>query len=140
MVALPERMPSRYGCDWPSRLSGIMSLDGTRGKDSSKMARRRRDPNRPAERTPKPKGELVFSPDARRQLSNLRPFDQRRLVDAIRQQLVENDPRAQTRNKFALDPAAETADYELRVGHLRALYRVEQVEVEPRVIVAIIGK
>jgi hypothetical protein len=48
--------------------------------------------------------------------------------------------RAQTRNKFALDPAAETADYELRVGDLRALYRVEQVKVEPRVIVAIIGK
>jgi mRNA-degrading endonuclease RelE of RelBE toxin-antitoxin system len=104
------------------------------------MARKRRSSSRPTENTKKPEGELVFSPDARRQLSKLRAFHQRRLVDAIRQQLVEEDPRAKTRNKFALDPAAETADYELRVGDLRVLYRVEEVEAQPRVIVAIIGR
>ena len=58
-----------------------------------------------------PETELVFSPDARRQLLNLRAFDQRRLVDAIRQQLVEEDPSARTRHKFALDPSPENADY-----------------------------
>jgi hypothetical protein len=70
----------------------------------------------------------------------LRAFEQRRLVDAIRQQLVEADPRVSTRNKFALDPATEAADYELRVGDLRVLYRVEEVEAQPKVIVAIIGR
>jgi mRNA-degrading endonuclease RelE of RelBE toxin-antitoxin system len=104
------------------------------------MARMRRSSSRPLENTKEPKGELVFSPDARRQLSKLRAFDQRRLVDAIRQQLVEEDPRAKTRNKFELDPSAETADYELRVGDLRVLYRVEEVEDQPRVTVAIIGR
>src|SRR5262249_47934532 len=84
--------------------------------------------------------DLVFSPDARRQLLKLRAFDQKRLVDAIREQLVEADPRAQTRNKFALDPGAKTADYELRVGDLRALYRVEEMEGQLSVIVAIIGR
>jgi hypothetical protein len=61
-------------------------------------------------------------------------------VDAIRQQLVEDDPLAETRNKFALEPSAETADYELRVGDLRVLYRVEKEEPQLRVIVAIIGR
>jgi len=104
------------------------------------MARKRRSSSRPTENTKEPKGELAFSPDARRQLSKLRTFDQKRLVDAIRRKLVEDDPRAKTRNKFALDPAAETADYELRVGDLRVLYRVEAEEAQPRVIVAIIGR
>ena len=50
--------------------------------------------------------ELIFSPDARRQLSQLRAFDQRRITDAIRQQLLEADPKEETRNKFALDVTA----------------------------------
>lgn len=83
---------------------------------------------------------LVFSPDARRQLLQLRVFDQRRIVDAIRRQLVESDPLAQTRHKFALDPPPECADYELRVGNFRVLYRVEETEAATRVIVAIIGR
>jgi mRNA-degrading endonuclease RelE of RelBE toxin-antitoxin system len=110
------------------------------------MTKRRREARdsassgRPAESSPKPRCELVFSPDARRQLLELRAFDQKRLVDAIRLQLIEADPRAQTRNKFALDPGAKTADYELRVGNLRVLYRVEEVEGQFSVIVAIIGR
>ena len=88
-----------------------------------------------------PDVELVFSPDARRQLLQLKPFDQRRLVDAIRKQLVQEDPRSGTRNKFALDSPPECADYELRVGNLRVLYRVEEEEEDAmRVIVAIIGR
>jgi mRNA-degrading endonuclease RelE of RelBE toxin-antitoxin system len=104
------------------------------------MARDRGSSKRPIEDAKKPERELVFSPDARRQLFQMRAFDQRRLVDAIRQQLIEADPRARTRHKFALDPGPETADYELRVGNLRVLYRVEDEEAKPRVIVAIIGR
>ena len=86
--------------------------------------------------------ELLFSPDARRQLSQLRVFDRRRITDAIRQQLLEADPNEQTRNKFALDPPADCADYELRVGNLRVFYRVEEEETEDamRIIVALIGR
>lgn len=84
--------------------------------------------------------DLVFSPDARRQLLQLRVFDQRRIADAIRRQLVQSDPRVQTRHKFALDPPPECADYELRVGDFRVLYRVEETESEPQIIVALIGR
>ncbi len=47
-----------------------------------------------------PEAELVFSPDARRQLLQLKAFDQRRLVDAIGKQLVRGNPRSETRNKL----------------------------------------
>ena len=42
--------------------------------------------------------------------------------------------------KFALDPPPDCADYELRVGDFRVLYRVEQEGETIRVIVALIGK
>ena len=84
--------------------------------------------------------EVIFSPDARRQLLQLRVFDQRRIADTIRTQLVESDPRMESRNKFALHPVSEFADYELRAGNFRVLYRVEETEAEPRVIIAIIGR
>jgi len=87
-----------------------------------------------------PETELVFSPDARRQLLRLKAFDQRRLVEAIGKQLVDGNPRGETRNKFALDPPPDCADYELRVGNLRVLYRVEEESGTSRVIVAIIGR
>lgn len=83
---------------------------------------------------------LIFSHDARRQLLQFRVFDQRRIVDAIREQLIEADPRSETRNKFALDPPPECADYELRVGNFRVLYRVDEKNSTTRVIVAIIGR
>jgi hypothetical protein len=84
--------------------------------------------------------DLVFSHDARRQLFQLKAFDQRRLVDAIGKQLIAANPRSETRNKFALDPPPNCADYELRVGDLRALYRVEEEGDTMRVIVAVIGR
>jgi mRNA-degrading endonuclease RelE of RelBE toxin-antitoxin system len=84
--------------------------------------------------------ELVFSPDARRQLLQLKAFDQRRLVDAIRKQLIQENPRSESRNKFALDPPPDCADYELRVGNLRVLYRVAEEAGTIRVIVALIGR
>jgi hypothetical protein len=61
-------------------------------------------------------------------------------VDTIRKQLVEADPRSETRNKFALDPPPNCADYELRTGNVRVLYRVEEGEDTIRLIVAIIGR
>jgi mRNA-degrading endonuclease RelE of RelBE toxin-antitoxin system len=88
----------------------------------------------------KDENELIFSRDARRQLLQFRAFDQRRIVHAIRQQLVEADPRTETRNKFALDPPAESVDYELRVGNFRVFYRVEETEGQVTVLVAVIGR
>jgi len=43
-------------------------------------------------------------------------------------------------NKFALQPVSRHADYELRVGNLRVSYRVEESDVESRVVIAIIGR
>ncbi len=39
---------------------------------------------------------------------------------------MESDPRTQTRNKFRLRRASEAADYELRLGELRVLYRIQE--------------
>jgi mRNA-degrading endonuclease RelE of RelBE toxin-antitoxin system len=39
--------------------------------------------------------------------------------------LIENDPRIETRNKFRLRRGSGVADYELRLGDLRVLYRIE---------------
>jgi mRNA-degrading endonuclease RelE of RelBE toxin-antitoxin system len=71
------------------------------------------------------KREVVFKPQA---LENLRwlPVHQQRIVtDGIRRHLLENDPRVQTRNKFPLRRGSAWADYELRLGSLRVLYRTE---------------
>lgn len=84
--------------------------------------------------------EVLFSPDARRQLFQFRAFDQRRILAAIRKHLLRADPQGETRNKFALDPPPDCADYELRIGDFRVLYRVEEDEDAVRVIVALIGR
>ena len=84
--------------------------------------------------------DVVFAPAADRQLSQLRTYDQRRIADDIRKNLVDADPRAETRNKFALQPAPEFADYELRVGEFRVFYRIEPTETAERVLVAVIGR
>jgi mRNA-degrading endonuclease RelE of RelBE toxin-antitoxin system len=83
---------------------------------------------------------LIFSPDAKRQLFQFRAFDQRRIVDAIRKQLIQADPRNETRNKFALDRSPDCADYELRIGRFRVFYRVAEEEESVEVIVALIGR
>jgi mRNA-degrading endonuclease RelE of RelBE toxin-antitoxin system len=89
---------------------------------------------------PDQESQLIFSPDARRHLLQFRAFDQRRIVDAIRKHLVQADPKRETRNKFALDPPPNCADYELRVGDFRVLYRVEEQQGGMGVIVAVIGR
>lgn len=68
---------------------------------------------------------VVFKPQA---LEHLRwfPVRQQRLVtDGIRRHLVENDPGAETRNKFRLRRPSTAADYELRLEDLRVFYRIE---------------
>lgn len=80
--------------------------------------------------------EPIFSDDALRQLRGLRVYDQRKVVDAIRKQLIEADARQVTSNKFPLRRASEYADYELRVGSLRVFYRLAS---DGTVILTLIG-
>jgi hypothetical protein len=61
-------------------------------------------------------------------------------MDAISKQLIHANPRSEPRNKFALDPPPECAEYELRVGNLRVLYRVEEEAGIMRVSVVLIGR
>src|SRR5262249_818700 len=70
----------------------------------------------------------------------LKAFDQRKLVDAIREQLIQANPTSETRNNFALDPPPNCADYELRLGNLRVLNRVEEEAANIKVIVALISR
>lgn len=68
--------------------------------------------------------EPIFSDDAQRQLAGLRVYDQRKVIEAIGTHLINADAKQETRNKFRLRRASEYADYELRIGDLRAFYRV----------------
>jgi hypothetical protein len=81
--------------------------------------------------------EPSFSQDALRQLRRLAVWRQRRLIDAIRIQLMEQDAATVTRNKFRLRRASAYADYELRVDDLRAFYRIDE---KRQAIVTIIGR
>lgn len=58
------------------------------------------------------------------------------LKEALKTQLGDDDATVETKNRFRLRRPSPHADYELRVGDLRAFYRVE----ETRVRVVIIGK
>jgi mRNA-degrading endonuclease RelE of RelBE toxin-antitoxin system len=66
----------------------------------------------------------------------LRAADRGRLKDAIRQQLGESDATEETRQRFRLRRPSSIADYELRIGDWRVLYRV----VEDVVQVVLIGR
>ena len=79
---------------------------------------------------------MHLSPDAVRQLRGLRAADRGRLKDAIRQQLGESDATEETRQRFRLRRPSSIADYELRIGDWRVLYRV----VEDVVQVVLIGR
>jgi mRNA-degrading endonuclease RelE of RelBE toxin-antitoxin system len=71
------------------------------------------------------KREVEFKPQALEHLRWLPIHQQRSVTGGIRRHLVENDPRAETKNKFHLRRASGAADYELRLGDLRVLYRIE---------------
>jgi mRNA-degrading endonuclease RelE of RelBE toxin-antitoxin system len=80
--------------------------------------------------------KVSLSPDATRQFRALRTYDQRLLREALRAQLQEDDAAQETRNRFRLRRPSEFADFELRVGDLRAFYRVLGDEV----LVVLIGE
>ena len=61
-------------------------------------------------------------------------------MDAIRKLLIQENPKDETRNKFALVPRPDCADYELRVGTLRAFYSVMEEAGAIKVVVALIGR
>jgi mRNA-degrading endonuclease RelE of RelBE toxin-antitoxin system len=69
--------------------------------------------------------QLVFSPAAVRQFKRLPAAARSLLKDALREQLSEQDPTEETRNRFRLRRISEFSDYELRVGAWRIFYRVQ---------------
>ncbi len=80
------------------------------------------------------KPQVVFKPQALEQLRWLPVHQQRVVTDGIRRHLVENDPGAETRNKFRLRRQSAVADYELRLGPLRVFYRIEEATVSITVV------
>lgn len=78
---------------------------------------------------------MVFKRQALEHLRWLPVHQQRVVTEGIRRHLVENDPGAETRNKFRLRRESEAADFELRLGALRVFYRIE----ESMVFITVIG-
>jgi len=74
-----------------------------------------------------------FSPAAVRQFKQLPAAARKLIKETIRERLLEQDPRDETRNRFRLRRISEQADYELRVDPWRVFYRVQNktVTVEP---------
>jgi mRNA-degrading endonuclease RelE of RelBE toxin-antitoxin system len=79
--------------------------------------------------------QVIVKPQALDHLRWLPVRDQRTIVDGIRRHLVENDPAAESHNKFRLRRASRTADYELRLGDLRIFYRIDDA-----VSITVIGR
>lgn len=69
--------------------------------------------------------QVVFSPAAVRQFKRLPAAARSLLKNAVREQLAEQDPTEERRNRFRLRRVSEFADYELRVDPWRVFYRVE---------------
>ena len=79
--------------------------------------------------------QVVFSPAAVRQFKRLPAAARSLLKGVIREQLAEQDPTEETRNRFRLRRISEHADFELRVDPWRVFYRVQ----EETVVVELIG-
>ena len=60
-----------------------------------------------------------------RQFKRLRAAARKLIKETIRERLLEQDPREETRNRFRLRRISEHADYELRVDPWRVFYRVQ---------------
>ena len=82
------------------------------------------------------KRHVTLSPDAVRQFRRLRAGERATLKKALKEQLAEDDATVETKNRFRLRRPSLHADYELRVGALRAFFRVEEGVVR----VVLIGK
>ena len=74
---------------------------------------------------------LEITESARDDLRFLQPFEQRRILDAIAQQLP-NEPLTATRHRKPLRPNDLSA-WELRVGKYRIFYDVEEESATVRV-------
>ena len=79
---------------------------------------------------------IDYSPDAVDHLRALPAREQRNLVDAVDEQLADQ-PTVETRNRKPMRPNP-IAPWELRVGHLRVYYEVQE-EPDPVVRVLAVG-
>ena len=84
---------------------------------------------------PQHAGETVFhleiTESARDDLRFLQPFEQRHILDAIAQQLL-NEPLTATRHRKPLRPN-DLSTWELRIGKYRIFYDVEEESATVRV-------
>lgn len=82
--------------------------------------------------------QVVFTPEASRQLGALPARDRRRLLDAAAAQLPL-EPLVVTRNRKPMDVDKRffVAPWELRVGNLRVYYAVESAPAATVVVVAV---
>jgi len=80
--------------------------------------------------------QIRFSPEVREHLESLSPREQRIVLDEISEQL-QHEPGVPTRNRKRLRPNP-LAPWALRVGDLRVLYDVD--DLEQRVDVLVIGR
>ncbi len=78
--------------------------------------------------------EIVFSPATVRQFKRLPAAVRKLIKETIRERLLEQDPREETRNRFRLRRISEHADYELRVDPWRVFYRVQDKTVTVELI------
>ena len=78
--------------------------------------------------------EIVFSPAAVRQFKRLPAAVRKLIKETIRERLLEQDPREETRNRFRLRRISEHADCELRVDPWRVFYRVQDMIVTVELI------
>jgi mRNA-degrading endonuclease RelE of RelBE toxin-antitoxin system len=72
---------------------------------------------------------VVLSPDAVRQLNQLRATERSRLKEAIQSSLGEDDARIEGKNRFPLRRPSDHAEFEFRVGMLRVFYKVVDLQV-----------
>jgi len=76
---------------------------------------------------------IVLSARAIEALESMRKYDQKRIRDALAEQL-ESQPQVETRNRKKLRPGGP-AEWEIRVGDYRAFYDVNEEEEQVRVVV-----
>src|SRR6266487_4663927 len=70
---------------------------------------------------------IEWDPAAQRDVEDLRPFDARRIVRAIRELRYQAEVQAKHRKPLlARIPAVPDASWELRIGDLRAFYEVRR--------------
>ena len=83
--------------------------------------------------------QVEFTPEADDHLALLTARERSTLLDGVSRQLV-HQPTVQTRNRKRMRPSAQMPGpmWELRIGHLRVYYEVNEEE-DPKVVVTAIG-